>query len=101
MDYNGNTAYYIFWLLIVFTSGIPISEGFISLVSALKIFKAPIWRVSSTTKLINNYNIEALVKYKKLKAAKHFSFLNRIIMGLKKCSFLIAKALIICRIGED
>ena len=52
-------------------------------------------------KLINNCNIKALVKYKKLKTAKHSFLLDKIITGFKECSFLIAKALIMHKIGED
>ena len=77
------------------------SKGFMSLVRALKIFKALNCKLFPTAKLINNYNIETLVKYKKLKAAKHFSLPNKIIVGFKKCSFLIVKALIMHKMGED
>ena len=35
-------------------------------------------------KLINNHNIKVLVKYKKLKVAKHSFLLNSIIIGFKK-----------------
>jgi hypothetical protein len=77
------------------------SEGFISLIPALETFRAPNWKNFLTTKLINNCNIEALVKYKKLRAAKCFSLLGKVIMDFKKCSFLIIKTLIIYRIGEN
>jgi len=72
-----------------------------SLVSTLKIFKAPNWKIFPTMKLINNYNIKVLVKYEKLGVAKRFSFLDSIITGFKECSFLIAKTLIMYKIGED
>ena len=52
-------------------------------------------------KLINNCNIEVLVKYKKLKVVKCFSLLGKVIINFKKCSSLIVKTLIIYRIGED
>jgi len=52
-------------------------------------------------KLINNYNIKALIKYKKLRATNYSSFLNKVITGFKECSSLIIKTLIIHRIGED
>ena len=52
-------------------------------------------------KLINNYNIKVLVKYKKLGVAKHSFLLDRIIIGFKECSSLIIKTLIMCRIGEN
>ena len=54
-----------------------------------------------TIKLINNYNIKALIKYKKLRAANYSSLLNKVIIGFKKYSSLIIKTLIIYRIGED
>ena len=54
-----------------------------------------------TIKLINNYNIKVLIKYKKLKAVNCSSFLNKVIIGFKKYSSLIIKTLIIYRIGED
>ena len=56
---------------------------------------------SINTKLINNYNIKALIKYKKLGAANRSSFPNKVIIGFKECSSLIIKILIIYRIGED
>ena len=77
------------------------SEGFISLVPTLEIFKAPNWQNFPATKLINNHNIKALIKYKKLGAAKHSSFLDKIITGFKKYFSLIIKTLIMYRIGED
>jgi len=52
-------------------------------------------------KLINDRNIKALIKYKKLGAANRSSFLNKAIIGFKECSSLIIKILIIRRIGED
>jgi len=79
----------------------PTSEGFTSLVPALKIFKAFDWKIFLTAKLINNHNIETLVKYKKLGAAKHFSFPNSIITSFKECSFSIIKTLIIYKMGEN
>ena len=85
----------------MFTFSIPTSKGFTSLVPALKIFRAPNWKNFLPIKLINNHNIEILDKYKKLGVAKHSSLLNKIIIGFKKCSFLIVKTLIIYRIGED
>ena len=85
----------------MFTSSTPTSKGFISLVPALEIFRAPNWKNIPTVKLINNYNIKALVKYKKLRVAKYSSLLDRIIMGFKECSSLIVKTLIIYRVGED
>jgi len=85
----------------VFTFGIPTSKGFISLVPALEIFRAPNWKNFLPIKLINNCNIKVLVKYKKLGVAKHSSLLDRIITGFKEYSSLIVKTLIICRIGED
>ena len=54
-----------------------------------------------TIKLINNYNIKELIKYEKLGVANRFSFLNKVIIGFKECSFLIIKTLIIYRMGED
>ncbi len=85
----------------MFIFNILTSEGFISLVPALEIFRAPNWKNFLPIKLINNYNIKALVKYKKLGVIKHSSFLGRIITGFKEYSSLIVKTLIICRIGED
>ena len=85
----------------MFTSSTLTSEGFTSLVPTLEIFKAPNWKNFLPMKLINNYNIKVLVKYEKLGAAKHSSLLDRIIIGFKECSSLIAKTLIIYRIGED
>ena len=85
----------------MFTSSIPTSKGFISLVPTLEIFKAPNWKNFLPMKLINNYNIKVLVKYEKLGAAKHSFFLNSIITGFKKCFFLIVKTLIMHRIGEN
>ena len=85
----------------MFIFNILTSKGFISLVPTLEIFKAPNWKNSLTIKLINDYNIKVLIKYKKLRVAKHFSFLDRIIMGFKEYSFLIVKVLIICKIKED
>jgi len=52
------------------------------------------------TKLINNRNIKALIKYKKLRAANCSSLLNKVITGFKEYSSLIVKTLIIYRIGE-
>ena len=72
-----------------------------SLVPALEIFKAPNWKNSLSTKLINDRNIKVLIKYKKLGAAKHSSLLGSIITGFKEYSSLIAKALIMHRVGED
>jgi len=54
-----------------------------------------------TIKLINNCNIKALIKYKKLGAANYSSLLNKVIMGFKECSSLIIKTLIMRRIGEN
>jgi hypothetical protein len=54
-----------------------------------------------TLKLINNCNIKALIKYKKLGAANCSSLLNKVIIGFKEYSSLIIKILIIRRIGED
>jgi len=85
----------------VFTSGTLTSKGFISLIPALEIFRAPNWADSTNTKLINNCNIKALIKYKKLEAANRSFFLNKVITGFKKYSSLITKILIIRRIGED
>ena len=85
----------------MFTFNILTSEGFTNLVPALEIFRAPNWKNFSPTKLINNYNIKVLIKYKKLGAAKYSFLLNRIITGFKKCSSLIIKTLIMCRMGED
>ena len=85
----------------MFISGILTSEGFISLISALKTFRAFNWKDFLNIKLINNCNIEVLAKYKKLGVAKRSSLLGRVIMGFKECSFLIIKTLIIYRMGED
>jgi len=85
----------------VFTSGIPTSKGFISLIPTLEIFRAPNWADYPNTKLINGRNIKALIKYKKLEAANHSSLLNKVITGFKEYSSLIAKILIIYRIGKD
>jgi hypothetical protein len=85
----------------VFTFNILTSKGFISLIPALKTFRAPNWKNFLTIKLINNRNIKALVKYKKLGAVKHSSLPNKVIMGFKECSFLIIKTLIIYRMGKD
>ena len=52
-------------------------------------------------KLINNSNIKALIKYKKLGVANRSFLLNKVITGFKKCSSLIIKTLIIHRIGEN
>ena len=52
-------------------------------------------------KLINNYNIKVLVKYKKLKAVKHSSLLGRVITDFKEYSSLIIKTLIIYKIRKD
>jgi len=56
---------------------------------------------STNIKLINNYNIKALIKYKKLGVANYFSLLNKVITGFKEYSFLIIKILIIYRMGEN
>ena len=85
----------------MFTFSTPTSKGFISLIPALKTFRAPNWKDFLNIKLINNCNIEALIKYKKLKVAKYSFFLGKVITGFKKCSSLIIKTLIIHRIGED
>jgi len=85
----------------VFTSGTLTSEGFISLIPALEIFRAPNWADCPNIKLINGRNIKALIKYKKLGAANRFSLPNKVIIGFKECSSLITKILIIRRIGED
>ena len=77
------------------------SKGFISLIPILKTFRALNWKNFPNIKLINNYNIKALVKYKKLGVVKYFSLLNKVITGFKECSFLIIKTLIMRRIGED
>jgi len=79
----------------------PTSEGFISLIPTLEIFRAPNWTDFLNIKLINNYNIKALIKYKKLGVANRSSLLNKVIIGFKECSSLIIKILIIYRIGED
>ena len=101
MDGNGKKAYFTSWPLIVFIFNMPTSKGFISLVPILKIFRALNWKIFPTVKLINNYNIKILVKYKKLGAAKHSFFLDSIITGFKECFFLIVKTLIMYKIGED
>jgi len=85
----------------VFTSSILTSEGFTSLIPALEIFRAPNWTNFLNIKLINNYNIKALIKYKKLGAANRFSLLNKVIIGFKEYSSSIIKTLIIRRMGED
>ena len=85
----------------MFTSGTLTSEGFISLIPALKIFRAPNWTNFLSTKLINNRNIKALIKYKKLEVANYSSLLNKVIIGFKKHSSLITKILIIYGMGED
>ena len=85
----------------MFIFSILTSEGFISLVPVLKTFRAPNWKNFPSVKLINDYNIKVLVKYKELKVVKHSSLLGRVIIGFKKYSFLIAKTLIIYRMGED
>ena len=54
----------------MFTSSILTSEGFISLIPALETFRAFNWKDFPSIKLINNYNIEVLVKYKKLGVVK-------------------------------
>ena len=53
------------------------------------------------TKLINNYNIKALIKYKKLRVAKHSSLPDKIIVSFKEYSSSIIKTLIMYRMGED
>ena len=85
----------------MFTSGTLISESFISLIPALKTFRAFNWKDFLNTKLINNCNIKVLVKYKKLGVVKYSSLLNKVIIGFKEYSFLIIKTLIIHRMGED
>ena len=85
----------------MFTSSILTSKGFISLIPALKTFRAPNQKDFLNTKLINNYNIEALVKCKKLGTVKYSSLLGKVIVGFKKYSSLIIKTLIIYRMGED
>jgi len=85
----------------VFTSSTLTSKGFISLIPALEISRAPNWTDFLFIKLINNRNIKALIKYKKLRAANYSSLLNKVIMGFKKYSSLITKTLIILRIGKD
>ena len=77
------------------------SEGFISLIFALKTFRAPNWKNFLNIKLINNYNIKVLVKYKKLEVVKCFFLLSKVIIDFKECSFLITKTLIICKIKKD
>jgi len=42
-----------------------------------------------------------LIKYEKLGAANCSSLLNKVIMGFKECSSLIAKTLIMRRMGEN
>jgi hypothetical protein len=78
-----------------------ISEGFTSLIPALKTFRALNWKNFLTIKLINNYNIEVLVKYEKLGVAKCSSLSGKVIIGFKEYSFSIIKTLIIYRMGED
>ena len=85
----------------MFTSSTLTSEGFISLIPALEFFRAPNWTNFLNIKLINNYNIKALIKYKKLGVANRSSFLNKVIIGFKECSSLIIKILIIYRIGKN
>jgi len=85
----------------VFTSSTLTSEGFISLIPAFEIFRAPNWADYTNIKLINNCNIKALIKYKKLGAANCSSLLNKVITGFKEYSSLIIMILIICRRGED
>jgi len=85
----------------VFTSGTLTSEGFISLIPALEIFRAPNWINFLNINIINNCNIKALIKYKKLGVANRSSFPNKVIIGFKECSSLIIKTLIIYRMGED
>ena len=85
----------------MFTSSTLTSEGFTSLIPALEIFRAPNWADFLTIKLINNRNIKALIKYKKLEVANCSSLLNKVIIGFKEYSSLIIKTLIIYRIGED
>jgi hypothetical protein len=85
----------------VFTSSTLTSEGFIILIPTLEIFRAPNWTNFLNIKLINNRNIKALIKYKKLGVANRSFLPNKVIIGFKECSSLIIKTLIICRIGED
>ena len=85
----------------MFTSNTLTSKGFISLIPTLEIFRAPNWIDFLTIKLINNYNIKALIKYKKLGVANCSSLLNKGIISFKKCSSLIIKTLIIRKIGEN
>jgi len=85
----------------VFTSSTLTSEGFISLIPALEIFRAPNWADSTNIKLINDRNIKVLIKYKKLGVANRSSLPNKVIMGFKEYFSLIVKILIIYRMGED
>ena len=85
----------------MFTSGTLTSEGFTSLIPALEIFRAPNKTNFLNIRLINNYNIKALIKYKKLGVANYSSLLNKVIIGFKEYSSLIIKILIIYRMGED
>jgi hypothetical protein len=85
----------------VFTFSIPTNKGFINLIPALKTFRAPNWKNFLTIKLINDYNIKVLIKYKKLGVAKCSSLLNKVIMVFKECSSLIIKTLIIYRMGKN
>ena len=100
---NGNSKiiYYSSQPSVVFTSIILTSESFISLISTLKTFRAPNWKDFLSIKLINNCNIKALVKYKKLKIVKCSSLPGRVIIGFKEYSSLIIKTLIMHRMGED
>ena len=100
-DSNGKIIYYSSRPLVVFTSSIPTSEGFISLIPTLETFRAFNWKDFLSTKLINNCNIKVLVKYKELKVVKHSSLLGRVIIGFKEYFLLIIKTLIIYRMGED
>ena len=54
-----------------------------------------------TIKLINNYNIKALIKYEKLGVVNRSSLPNKVIIGFKECSSLIIKILIIYKIREN
>ena len=80
----------------MFTSNTPISKGFTSLIPALETFKAFNWKDFPNIKLINNCNINVLVKYKKLKIVKCFSFLSKVIIDFKKYF-----SLIIYKMGKD
>ena len=85
----------------MFTFSILTSEGFISLIPVLKTFRAPNWKNFLNIKLINNYNIKVLVKYKKLGVVKYSFLLGKVITGFKEYSSLIIKTLIIYRIRKD